>query len=163
MERIFPFLRIGYDTGVFLYRLFRRNHAALRHQFVDPANTAVIISFQHLIFHLETFVDRNTVLYHFVYAGILLHKSGFHQTHQNMAVTFIIIGAFRTFDHTDIEQHHFTAYTVNFILCYLNILAPHNIIANVFQLRRHDLRNKLFGEHTDFTVFGSFDLIAEIF
>ncbi len=80
-----------------------------------------------------------------------------------MRITLIIIRSFRPLNHTDIKQHHLTAHPVNLPLRHLNVTAPHNIIINLLQLRRHNLRDKFLGKHFHLSVLTSPDLITEIF
>ncbi len=57
MERIFPLLCIRHNTGMLLYRLLGRNHPALPHQLIDPANPPPLESLQSLILHLKAFIN----------------------------------------------------------------------------------------------------------
>ena len=51
--RIFPFLSIRNDTGMFLHRLFGGNDTAFLHQFVDPGDLSIFKNLQYPILHFK--------------------------------------------------------------------------------------------------------------
>ena len=162
VERIFAFFCVGNDPRVFLYGLFRRDYAALGHQFVNPVDTASGEGFERLVFHFETFVNRNAVLYHFVYAGILLLECRFDDPYDRMRITVVIVRTPGALDQADVESHDAAADRIDFAFCDLDVFLAHDVVTQFLQLHRHDARNELFGEHPHFRVVAVADALVEI-
>ena len=162
MERVFALLRIGHDPRVLLYGLLGTDHAAFAHQFVDPGNAAAFECLECLVLHSESFVERYAVLHHFVDARVLFLERRLDDADHRVRVTVVIVGSARALDHADVEPDHAPRDGIYLALGDLDVLLAHDVVAQLLELHREDFRNEFLGEHPQFGIVATLDLLVEV-
>lgn len=163
MERVFALLRIGHDPRVLLYGLLGTDHAAFAHQFVDPGNAAAFECLECLVLHSESFVERYAVLHHFVDARVLFLERRARRCGPSCARNrVVIVGSARALDHADVEPDHAPRDGIYLALGDLDVLLAHDVVAQLLELHREDFRNEFLGEHPQFGIVATLDLLVEV-